>query len=217
AALIHESNAVPGKANRLAGTIVDHIAVGLADCARHFGHKPVTVTGTPVRRALRRVPDAHERLGLARGRMTILVMGGSQGAHAINETMASALPWLSDWREKTQLVHLTGPQDEALMREAYQRNEFSATVMSFCSEMELPYSVADVAVSRSGAASLTELAAFGLPAILIPYAHAAGHHQLLNARVFERAGAARVVEKFPGMHVVAGELLAHEILGLLTN
>src|SRR5207249_3012077 len=65
AALIHESNAVPGKANRLAGAIADHIAVGLADCARHFPvRKPVTVTGTPVRRALRRVPDAHKRLGL---------------------------------------------------------------------------------------------------------------------------------------------------------
>ena len=66
ATLIHESNAVPGKANRWAGRFVDHVAVGLADCARFFGHKPVTVTGTPVRAALRhgRVADAHTRLGL---------------------------------------------------------------------------------------------------------------------------------------------------------
>lgn len=217
AALIHESNAVPGKANRLAGKMADHIAVGLAECARHFGRTPVTVTGTPVRQSLRKVADAQARLGLESGKMTILVMGGSQGAHAINETMASALPWLSDWRQRTQFVHLSGPRDEAFVREAYERNEFTAKVMSFCSEMELPYSAADLVVSRSGAATLTELAAFGLPAILIPYPHAAGNHQLHNARLFERAGAARVIDRLADMHVVAGEQLADAMTGLLAN
>ncbi len=93
ATLIHESNAVPGKANRWAGRLADHVAVGLADCARYFGHKPVTVTGTPIREALRRgkVADAHAQLGLETGRMTVLVAGGSQGARAINESIALAL------------------------------------------------------------------------------------------------------------------------------
>ncbi len=219
AALIHESNAVPGKANRLAGALADHIAVGLADCARHFRRDRVTVTGTPVRARLRggRIADARTRLGLDEGRMTILVMGGSQGAHALNETMAGALPWLADWRGRTQFVHLSGARDELFVREAYERNEFVANVMSFCSEMELAYSAADLVVARSGAATLTELAAFGLPAILVPYPAAAGNHQLHNARVFERAGAARLIESFSGMHVTAGERLAGEIAGLLAD
>jgi UDP-N-acetylglucosamine--N-acetylmuramyl-(pentapeptide) pyrophosphoryl-undecaprenol N-acetylglucosamine transferase len=131
--------------------------------------------------------------------------------------VAAALPWLEDWKERTQFMHLSGQRDDIFVREAYERNGFAAKVMSFCSEMELAYSAADLVVARSGAATLTELAAFGLPAILIPYAHAAGNHQLHNARVFERAGAACVIEQTPGLHVAAGERLAEEISGLLAD
>jgi UDP-N-acetylglucosamine--N-acetylmuramyl-(pentapeptide) pyrophosphoryl-undecaprenol N-acetylglucosamine transferase len=218
ATLIHESNAVPGKANRWAGKFADHVAVGLADCARFFGRKPVTVTGTPIRAALRagKVADAHERLGLRLEWLTVLVMGGSQGAHAINETMAAALPWLEEWRERTQFLHLSGPRDETLVRDAYEKNGFEAKVMSFCNHMELAYSAADLVVARSGAATLTEIAAFGLPAVLIPFPQAAGDHQLHNARVFERAGAATVIEEsqLAGLHTMAGERLAGSIGGL---
>ena len=210
ATLIHESNAVPGKANRLAGKLADHIAVGLAECAQHFGRKPVTVTGTPIRAALRRVNGAHRWLGLEPERKTILVMGGSQGAHAINEAMAAALPGLNEWKERTQFVHLGGVRDELLVREAYAKNGFNAIVMSFCSEMELAYSAADIVVARSGAATLTELAAFGLPAILIPYAQATGNHQFHNARVFERAGAARITEPGELSSTIAGLLADDE-------
>jgi UDP-N-acetylglucosamine--N-acetylmuramyl-(pentapeptide) pyrophosphoryl-undecaprenol N-acetylglucosamine transferase len=221
ATLIHESNAVPGKANRWAGKFADHVAVGLPDCARFFGRKPVTVTGTPIRVALRagKVPDASERLGLQHERLTILVMGGSQGAHAINEMMAAALPWLEEWREQTQFVHLSGSRDEMFLREAYEKNGFEANVMSFCNQMELAYSAADLAVARSGAATLTEIAAFGLPAVLIPFPQAAGHHQLHNARVFEREGAAKVIEQsqLTGLHTTAGERLAETIGSLLLD
>jgi len=197
ATLVHESNAVPGKANRWAGRFADHVAVGLADCARFFGHKPVTVTGTPIRAALRRgkVADARARLGLKTNRLTVLVAGGSQGAHAINEAVAFALPWLKGRTEALQFVHLTGTNDEQFVRESYEKSGFEANVMSFCSQMELAYSAADVVVARSGAATLTEIATFGLPAILIPYSHAAGNHQWHNARVFERANAAWLVEQ----------------------
>jgi len=194
--LIHESNAVPGKANRWSGKLADHIAVGVPDCAKFFGRKPVTVTGTPIRQTLRqgKVAGAHERLGLDRQRLTVLVMGGSQGARAVNEAVIAALPELSDWKERTQFVHLSGPRDEAMLRAAYEKNGFKANVMSFCNEMELPYSAADLVIARSGAATLTELAVFGLPAILLPYPHATGNHQWHNAKVFERIGAARIAE-----------------------
>ncbi len=221
AALIHESNAVPGKANRWAGRLADHVAVGLADCARYFGRKPVTVTGTPIREALRRgkVADAHARLGLETGRLTVLVAGGSQGAHAINESVALALPWLQSRAGALQFVHLTGAKDEEFMREMYEKSGFRATVMSFCGQMELAYSAADVVVARSGAATLTEVAAFGLPAILVPYPHAAGNHQWYNARVFERAGAAWLIEQSSSDGEVAerGERFARVIGDLLDD
>ncbi len=221
ATLIHESNAVPGKANRWAGRFADHVAVGVADCARFFARKPVTVTGTPIRAALRRgkVADARARLGLESGRLTVLVAGGSQGAHAINEAVACALPWLEGRTGTVQFVHLTGAQDEQFTRESYEKNGFVAKVMSFCGEMELAYSAADVVVARAGAATLTEIAAFGLPAILIPYPHAAGNHQWYNARVFERAGAARLVDQsqFNNLHAERGERLAGAIGDLLDD
>ena len=227
AALIHESNAVPGKANRWAGRLADHVAVGVADCARYFGRKPVTITGTPVRASLRvrsgsgqrRMVDARVHLGLHPDRITVLIAGGSQGAHSVNEAVANALTWLKGKTGKAQFVHLSGLCDERFMREAYERNGFEAKVMSFCSQMEQAYSAANLVVARSGAGTLTELAAFGLPSILIPYPHAAGNHQWHNARVFERAGAAEVVEQsqLNGPHGPAGQHLAEVLGGLLED
>ncbi len=219
--LIHESNAIPGKANRWAGLLAGHIAVGLADCAHFFGRKPVTVTGTPVRAALRRgkIADARQQLGLDPARLTVLIVGGSQGARAINEALACALPWLDGWTDRAQFVHLSGPHDEEFVREAYAANGFTATVMSFCNQMELAYSAADIVVGRAGAGTLTEIAAFGLPAILIPYPFAAADHQAHNARVFERAGAARLIRqaKLGGHHAEKGERLGEAIATLLAD
>ena len=105
------------------------------------------------------------------------------------------------------------------MREAYERNGFEAKVMSFCDQMELAYSAADFVVARAGASTLTELAAFGLPAIMIPYPQAAGNHQWHNARVFERAGAGHVIEQsqLNGLHEPTGQRLADVIGGLLED
>jgi UDP-N-acetylglucosamine--N-acetylmuramyl-(pentapeptide) pyrophosphoryl-undecaprenol N-acetylglucosamine transferase len=221
ATVIHESNAIPGKANRWVGRIVDHVALGMSGCAEFFGRRPVTVTGTPVRESLKkgRIKGARASLGLDPSLATVLVAGGSQGAHAINELVASALPWMEDWRNRLQFVHLSGEKDEAFMREAYEQNGFRAVVMKFCGEMEMAYSAADLAVARSGAASLTEIAAFGLPSLLIPYPHAAGNHQWYNARVFEQAGAARLVtqSEFGRMHATAGERMAEILGGLMSD
>ena len=194
-ALIHESNAVPGKANAWLGRWAAGVALGLGECAAHFGTRPTTVTGTPIRAALRggRVAGAALRLGLVTGKLTALVVGGSQGAHAINAAVMAALPALADCRDRVQFLHLAGRADEAAVRAAYARAGFTATVLGYCQEMALAYSAADVALSRAGAATLAELAAFGVPALLVPYPQAAGNHQYCNARVLEQAGAARIV------------------------
>jgi UDP-N-acetylglucosamine--N-acetylmuramyl-(pentapeptide) pyrophosphoryl-undecaprenol N-acetylglucosamine transferase len=219
--LIHESNAVPGKANRWAGQFADRVAVGLRECAPFFGRKPVTVTGTPIRSGLRggKTAGAHQRLGLRPEMATVLVAGGSQGARAINEAIDGALPWLDGRRETVQFVHLSGPHDEQIVRESYAKHGFRANVMSFCDQMELAYSVADVVVARSGAATLAEIAAFGLPSILVPYPQAAGNHQWHNARLFARAGAARLIEQsqLRGLTAKPGQRLARLIADLLDD
>jgi UDP-N-acetylglucosamine--N-acetylmuramyl-(pentapeptide) pyrophosphoryl-undecaprenol N-acetylglucosamine transferase len=166
-----------------------------------------------------KVSDARARLGLEANRLTVLVAGGSQGAHAINEAVACALPWLDRKAERVQFVHLAGAHDEQFVRESYEKNGITGKVMSFCNQMELAYSAADVVVARSGASTLTEIASFGLPSILIPYPQAAGNHQWHNARVFESAGAARLLDQseFGSLHVERGERLANAITELLDD
>jgi UDP-N-acetylglucosamine--N-acetylmuramyl-(pentapeptide) pyrophosphoryl-undecaprenol N-acetylglucosamine transferase len=191
---VHESNAIPGKANRLNGRLVTQVLLGFEQCARYFPNARHQVTGTPIRKSLlERIPkgEALREFGLSDARKTLLVMGGSQGAHGINEALIKALPVLKN--EPIQIIHLTGAQDEQLMLANYRREDVPAAVSAFCSRMQAAYSAADFAISRSGAASLTELSHFGIPSLLIPYPHAAENHQALNAEIFARAGAAKVL------------------------
>jgi len=193
---VHESNAIPGKANRLNARMTDAVLLGFEACARYFPNSQTKVTGTPIRKSLtRRVPreEALAAFGLSPERKTLLVMGGSQGAHGINESIIKALPQLKDL--PLQVIHLTGPNDDQVAAANYRREEIPAHVAAFCHQMELAYSAADLALSRSGAASLSELSYFGIPSLLIPYPFAAENHQVLNAAIFAREGAAVVVEQ----------------------
>jgi UDP-N-acetylglucosamine--N-acetylmuramyl-(pentapeptide) pyrophosphoryl-undecaprenol N-acetylglucosamine transferase len=211
---VHESNAIPGKANRLNARMTDSVLLGFEACARYFPRSQFQVTGTPIRKSLtRRVPreEALAAFGLSPERKTLLVMGGSQGAHGINEAAIKALPLLKDL--PIQVIHLTGPDDEQIAAANYRREEIPAHVAAFCHQMELAYSAADLALSRSGAASLSELSYFGIPSLLIPYPHAAENHQVLNAAIFAREGAAIVVEQGQ----VSMEIFAREIGGLLRD
>jgi UDP-N-acetylglucosamine--N-acetylmuramyl-(pentapeptide) pyrophosphoryl-undecaprenol N-acetylglucosamine transferase len=193
---LHESNAIPGKANRLNARMVDVVLLGFEDCAKFFPRSKCEVTGTPIRKTLaQRVPreEALEAFGLQKERKTLLVMGGSQGAHGINEAMIRALPQLKEL--PLQVIHLTGAQEEQLMIANYRRESIPAYVAGFCHKMENAYSIADFAIARSGAASVSELSHFGIPSLLIPYPAAADNHQALNAEIFERAGAAAVLKQ----------------------
>jgi UDP-N-acetylglucosamine--N-acetylmuramyl-(pentapeptide) pyrophosphoryl-undecaprenol N-acetylglucosamine transferase len=209
---LHESNAIPGKANRLNARMSDMVLLGFAECARFFPHSRTNVTGTPIRRKLMQsIPreQALRAFGLEPGRRTLLVMGGSQGAHGINEAMIKAVPLLKDL--SAQIVHLTGQQDEDLVSDNYQREKIPAFVAAFHHRMEEAYSAADLAVARSGAASLAELSHFRVPSILIPYPYAAENHQALNAEVFVRAGAAEVLNQ----PAATAEALAKKVRALL--
>lgn len=211
-AFLHESNAIPGKANRLNARLADAVFLGFADCARHFAPKRCEVTGTPIRRDLVARMDRAAALatfGLTPERRTLLVMGGSQGAHGINGAMVRALPKLAGL--PVQVIHLAGLQEEQMVLANYRREGVPAWVAAFCDRMNAAYSAADCAVCRSGAASLSELSWFGIPSLLIPYPHAAEDHQRLNAEIFERGGAAAILPESE----LAGEQLAAAVGGLL--
>jgi UDP-N-acetylglucosamine--N-acetylmuramyl-(pentapeptide) pyrophosphoryl-undecaprenol N-acetylglucosamine transferase len=192
--LIHESNAIPGKSNKLNARFCDVVLTGLAACAPHFQHKDVRTVGTPVRSSMAQpiAQDPHAFFHLDKSKPTLLVMGGSQGARGVNRAIYQALPDLM--AVGIQILHITGPADYQEVSDNYAKVEgVHAEVIAFCHRMELAYAVADLAVARSGASSLTELAYFGVPSVLVPYPYAADDHQTRNAEIFSQAGAARLM------------------------
>jgi UDP-N-acetylglucosamine--N-acetylmuramyl-(pentapeptide) pyrophosphoryl-undecaprenol N-acetylglucosamine transferase len=208
---IHESNAVPGKANRLTARMVRAVLLGFEECAPFFPKARTEVTGTPIRTELKRLDRhiARQRLGLREDLTTLLVMGGSQGASGINQAIIKSLPSLKD--VPLQVVHLSGGRDERLVADNYRRENIPAFVASFHHRMEEVYSAADLIVARAGAASLAEFAAFSLPGILIPFPYAADDHQSRNAEIFARAEAAILLKESE----LSGELLAGKIKELI--
>ena len=193
--LVHESNAIPGRANRLAAKMVGAVLLGFKEAAQFFPKVRTEITGTPIRTELKRLDKetARQKLGLQSGVTTMLVMGGSQGASGINRAMIKSLSSLHG--VALQVIHLSGTRDEHLVSDNYHREKIPAFVAAFHHHMEELYSAADFAVARSGAASLAELAFFGLPSILIPFPYAADDHQTRNAEIFARAGAAVVLKE----------------------
>ncbi len=210
---IHESNAIPGKANRLTARMVRAVLLGFKDCAPFFPAARTEVTGTPIRAELRRMDRgaARRKLRLREDLLTLLVMGGSQGATGINQSIIRALPALQG--QPFQVIHLSGARDERLAADNYQRENIPAYVAAFHHAMEEVYSAADLAVARSGAASLAELAAFGLPSILIPFPYAADDHQTRNAEIFTRADAAVLLREAE----LSGDLLAEKLRALMSD
>jgi UDP-N-acetylglucosamine--N-acetylmuramyl-(pentapeptide) pyrophosphoryl-undecaprenol N-acetylglucosamine transferase len=193
--LIHESNAVPGKANRIAAKMVRAVLLGFKEAAQFFPKAHTEITGTPIRTELKRLDrqSARQKLGLQPEITTMLVMGGSQGASGINRAIIKSLPLLRD--ADLQIIHLSGVRDERLVADNYRRERIAAYVAAFHHHMEEVYSAADFAVARAGAASLAEIAAFELPSILIPFPYAADDHQTRNAEIFARSGAAFVLKE----------------------
>ncbi len=191
---IHESNAIPGKANRLNAKFSRAVLVGFESCAPHFGKgKRVEVVGTPLRPSVASRPSREEGLaffGLQAGKRTLMVMGGSQGARRVNELVAASLPQFV--AAGIQVLHISGPGDHELVRPAYEANPDAGVLRPFCAEMQYALAAADLAICRSGASTLTELAYYGIPSVLIPYPYAAEDHQTRNAEIFSVPGAAEL-------------------------
>jgi UDP-N-acetylglucosamine--N-acetylmuramyl-(pentapeptide) pyrophosphoryl-undecaprenol N-acetylglucosamine transferase len=192
---LHESNTIPGRANRFLSRFVDEAFVGFPEAAARLKACKVSVTGTPVRPQFqpRNAAECRAAFGLDPNRPTILVVGGSQGASGLNEMISSVLPLLAvkNW----QWLHLTGASDFEKVKDAYSARGIKAVVKPFLAEMDLALGAATVSVSRSGASSLAEIAAMHLPSLLVPYPTAADNHQFVNASAFEKTGAAKLLEQ----------------------
>jgi UDP-N-acetylglucosamine--N-acetylmuramyl-(pentapeptide) pyrophosphoryl-undecaprenol N-acetylglucosamine transferase len=147
------------------------------------------------------------------GHPVLLVIGGSQGASGLNELVMEALPGWAEELPELQFLHLTGSRDLEKVRAAYARAGRRAWVEAFTAEMHLAMSAAVAAVSRAGASTLAELAAARLPAVLVPFPHAADNHQWHNAREMLEAGAARMVEQSPA----ASRQLVSIVVGLVRD
>jgi UDP-N-acetylglucosamine--N-acetylmuramyl-(pentapeptide) pyrophosphoryl-undecaprenol N-acetylglucosamine transferase len=194
---LHESNTIPGKANRFLARYVDEAFIGFSETAARLKARKTTVTGTPVRgqfaEVSSRTMQCRIALGLDPVRPTILVVGGSQGASGLNEMILSSLPLLAG--RPWQWLHLTGANDAIKVRAAYAHCGIKAVVKPFFAEMELALGAATAAVSRAGASSLAEIAALRLPSLLVPFPAAADNHQFFNARALVATGAARLLEQ----------------------
>jgi UDP-N-acetylglucosamine--N-acetylmuramyl-(pentapeptide) pyrophosphoryl-undecaprenol N-acetylglucosamine transferase len=197
---LHESNTIPGRANRLLSRVVQEAFVGFPEAGKRLRTPKVTVTGTPVRPEFRPGDAAACRaaLGLDPNRPVLLVTGGSQGASGLNDLVIAMLPLLAKQAPEIQLFHLTGPTDAEKVTKACAANNIRAVVHPFFADMHVALGAASAAISRAGASSLAELAAMELPSVLVPFPAAMDNHQYFNAQALEQTGAARVVEQNQG-------------------
>jgi UDP-N-acetylglucosamine--N-acetylmuramyl-(pentapeptide) pyrophosphoryl-undecaprenol N-acetylglucosamine transferase len=215
ATFLHESNSIPGRANRLAAPLVNQVFVGFPSARMRLHNRNVVTTGTPVRPHFQpsNAESCRMALGLAPNRPVLLVLGGSQGATPINNLLVESLPLLRAAQPELQVLHLTGPNDLENVRSAYQNAGLSAVVQPFLTEMDMALGAATLCVSRAGASSLAELAAMRVPAILVPFPAAADNHQYYNARAYSDANAAWILDQAEARN---GKL-AQLILNLLHN
>lgn len=193
--IIHEQNVLPGRANRALAYIADRIAVSFEQSKGFFGGNKdkVVWTGNIVRRSLVRIEkrSARRHFGLDPDKRTILVMGGSQASRRINFVFAGVFKDLP-WRDECQVIHLCGEADRHALEREYAGSIRSVRLIGFLREMEYAYSAADLAICRAGATTIAELAAYRLPAVLVPYPHAYGHQEF-NAKVLSGKGCAVIV------------------------
>lgn len=211
--MIQEQNVVPGKANRILSLFVKKIAVGFQSAQSRFSAKKVLLTGCPCR-VLAQNLDRQSILaefGLSEEMPILVVLGGSQGSHRINEEFIHCVDQL---RAKFDfgVIHLCGSKDAAQCNAAYQKLAVVHWVASFTDQIDKVYAVADLVISRAGAMTVTEIAAMALPAILIPYPYAGGH-QRENALVLTQTKVSRLIEEKD----LTANVLVSAILQMLAN
>ena len=190
--LIHEQNALPGAANRMLARIAGKIALAFPETVRYFPSARTAVTGNPVRKEFFEIKPKVKEVE-RQDLFTVLAFGGSQGAHAINMAMLRAVPRLGARVRELRILHQTGKADYEEVERGYREMGVLAEVKPFIYDMFDAFRLADLVICRAGAMTLSELAAAGKPAVLIPLPTAADNHQEVNARALEKKNAAEVL------------------------
>lgn len=186
--VLHEANAVPGKAVEFLSRFAALTATSFEETARWLPGRTVRCTGLPVRGGLAGQPRFGE---IPEGAFTVFVTGGSQGARRVNELVSQAMCLLKQsGDDDVFVIHQCGAADEARVREAYAAAGVSAKVCAFLAEMGQAYASADLVICRAGASTCFELCLLGKPALLIPLPSAVRNHQHLNAAALVRSGGA---------------------------
>lgn len=212
ATAVHESNAVPGLTNRVLGMLVDRVYLGFAAARGSFPQGASIVSGNPVRPEIR-VVGTQRTLPESSRPVRVLVVGGSQGSEFLNERVPGLLAALRDLGVQVTVRHQVGKLDPAPVQARYEALAMDHTVDKFIDDMAAAYAWADFAVTRSGSGTVAELGAAGLPALLVPFPHAAGDHQAANAKAFAEAGAGAWVRQAEWQEAK----LAHQVKELLVH
>ncbi len=192
--VIQEQNALPGVTNRIVGRWASEVHVPFEVAVRYFISGRTKITGNPVRPEIVTAVGDHEKLGLKRDKLTILFMGGSQGARSINNAAVEALKQLVQFEPHIQVIHQTGEHDFTNIKAAYDKLPYAKVVRPYFDAIQDIYAVTDLVVCRAGAMTLAELAVRGLPSVLIPYPYAAEDHQTPNAQALEDKGSAVMIK-----------------------
>ena len=206
--LIVEPNAYPGLTNRSLSLLVDRAVLALPDSGGYFRGKGV-VTGIPVRPEFAGLPVREH----STDRLTLLIYGGSQGSHALNTIVCSALEGLKQMGSALKIIHQTGERELESVRSAYREAQIEADVRGFLPRIHEEFGAADLLISRAGAGTIAEITVAGKAAILVPFPAAADDHQTKNARALEQRGAARMI---PEAELTPGRLAA-EVRGFLDH
>ncbi|MEN8200283.1 MAG: undecaprenyldiphospho-muramoylpentapeptide beta-N-acetylglucosaminyltransferase [Thermodesulfobacteriota bacterium] len=212
--VIHEQNSIPGLANRKLGSLVSRVCLSLPGSEKWFPAKKSSLTGNPVRKDLLALAGQKtEKEKTDKKEFTLLVLGGSLGAHRVNELVAEAFGLEFAGLEGLRVIHQTGVDDAEMVERAYEKNNIRATVVPFIEDMAAAYRAADLLVSRAGATTLAELAVLGKPAILIPYPYAADQHQEKNGDFYVQGGGALMFREGD----LSAEILGEQIVQLASD
>lgn len=210
--VIHEQNSVPGLANRKLGKLADRVCLSLPGSEAAFPPQKVVFTGNPVRQKILELANGHQLR--QKEEICLLVMGGSQGARGINRLVPEALSGLDQsLQHRLKVIHQSGIKDVKSVRETYLETAIDAEVEAFFPEMHHIYERADLVISRAGATTLSEISVLGIPALLIPYPHAADNHQQKNGQYYVDGGGALQFRE----NELTPLLLRETIVGLVEN
>ena len=211
--LIHEQNIVPGFTNELLANIATEVDAAFDETKKYLSCKNRIVTvGNPIRDEILKAVDKRHNL-VSKKKKTILVFGGSQGAHQINIVSSDTFINIKEHLKHWHIIHITGQEDYQLVLDKYKKTGLDVKVMPFTEHIADIYAISDLVISRAGAMTISEISLFGIPTILIPYPHAAANHQFYNSKFLSDNEAGIIIEE----KNLCVSTLSEKILDLIKN